>query len=499
MTHAPTGSANVLTRHGTGPVGKIPDSLRDVEHAVTSLRDFYAWLTSYRDTEQSKVRRIPFTELKAWRFEGSTGNLVHDSGRFFSVQGLRVRDAPGSVPSWEQPVISQPEVGVLGILVKEFNGIPHCLMQAKMEPGNHNGVQLSPTVQATRSNYTRVHGGRPVPYLDYFRNASGHRVLADVLQSEQGSWFHRKRNRNIVVETTEDVELLDGFYWLSAGQLHALLAVDDLVNMDARTVMSCLPLTDPALPNLRPPDGDPRSLYPVDVDTIRTSLTRSLDPAHGALHSPGSLRNWFTGARADFEGEATLVGLGSIRGWHRTEDRISHESGLFFDVMAVDVETGSREIGGWTQPMIEARGQGVTAFLVQRIDGVLHVLVRAKHEPGFMDAVELAPTVQCTPENYTVLPAEAAPPFLDEVLSAPAEAIRFDTVLSEEGGRFFHTRSRHVIVEISPERELQEPDDFRWLTAHQLSGLVQHSNYLNIQARSLLACLHSLLCQTRGE
>ncbi|WP_079036346.1 MULTISPECIES: NDP-hexose 2,3-dehydratase family protein [Streptomyces] len=499
MTHAPSGSANVLTRPENRSATGIARSMRDVDHAVTSLRDFHTWFDAYRDTEQSKIRHIPFTELQGWRFEESSGNLVHDSGRFFSVQGLRVRNAPGGVPSWEQPVIHQPEVGVLGILVKEFDGIPHCLMQAKMEPGNHNGVQLSPTVQATRSNYTRVHGGRAVPYLDYFRNAARHRVLADVLQSEQGSWFYRKRNRNIVVETTEDVELLEGFYWLSVGQLHALLAVDDLVNMDARTVMSCLPLTDPALPGFGSPGGDPRSPYPVEDDTVRSSLARSLDPGHGALHPLGSVRNWISGVRAEFDGHAELVDLGAIGGWHRSAERISHESGLFFDVMAVDVRTGSREIGGWTQPMIEARGQGVVAFLVQRIDGVLHALTRVKHEAGFMDAVELAPTVQCTPENYTVLPPEAAPPFLDEVLHAPADAIRFDSVLSEEGGRFFHTRSRYLIVEVPAGRELRAPEDYRWLTAHQLSGLVQHSNYLNIQARSLLACLHSLLRQTRGE
>ncbi|MGV9884590.1 NDP-hexose 2,3-dehydratase family protein [Streptomyces sp. NPDC003006] len=496
MTHAQPGSATVLTRAGTGSVAGIARSMRDPDHAVTSLRDFHAWFAAYSDTEQSNVRCIPFTELKGWRFGEPDGNLVHDSGRFFSVRGLRVRDT-GPVPCWEQPVIHQPEVGVLGILVKEFDGIPHCLMQAKMEPGNHNGVQLSPTVQATRSNYTRVHGGRPVPYLDYFRNAAPQHVLADVLQSEQGSWFYRKRNRNIVVGTTEDVELLDGFRWLSVGQLHALLAVDDLVNMDARTVMSCLPFTGSGYP--RPADGDRRSPDPVADETIHSALARSLDPGHGALHSAGSVRNWFTDARAGFEGEATLVGLAGVRGWQRSADRISHESGLFFDVMAVDVRTGSREVGGWTQPMIAARGQGVIAFLVQRIGGVLHALTRVASEPGFMDAVELAPTVQCTPENYAVLPAEAAPPFLDEVLHAPAETIRFDTVLSEEGGRFFHTRSRYLIVERPPESELVEPDGFRWLTAHQLSGLVQHSNYLNIQARSLLACLHSLLRQTRGE
>ncbi|WP_320782571.1 NDP-hexose 2,3-dehydratase family protein [Streptomyces sp. CRN 30] len=469
------------------------------DSAVTTMRDFHAWFTAYGEAHQSKVRRIPFTELKGWRFERPTGDLVHDSGRFFSVRGLRVHNPTSPVSDWDQPVIDQAEVGLLGILVKKFDGVPHCLMQAKMEPGNCNRIQLSPTVQATRSNYTRVHGGRPVPYLDYFRNASRHRVLADVLQSEQGSWFYRKRNRNIVVETAENVEPLDGFHWLSVGQLHALLASDDLVNMDTRTVMSCLPFArDVSSPALRRPSGDRGSLYPVEGETFLSALARSLDPRHGTMHSFGSVHSWFTNARAEFRGRATPTDLNSLRGWHRTAERISHESGLFFDVMAVDVRTGSREIGGWTQPMIEARGQGVTAFLVQRIDGVLHALVQVKHEPGFMDAVELAPTVQCTPENYTVLPAEAAPPFLHEVLSAPAEAIRFDTVLSEEGGRFFHTRSRYMIVEVPPGRELREPDSFRWLSAHQLSRFVQHSNYLNIQARSLLACLHSLLCQIRG-
>lgn len=65
----------------------------------------------------------------------------------------------GRVASWDQPIINQPEVGYLGFIVKEFNGVLHFLMQAKIEPGNVNHVQLSPTIQATRSNYTQVHQG----------------------------------------------------------------------------------------------------------------------------------------------------------------------------------------------------------------------------------------------------------------------------------------------------------------------------------------------------
>jgi len=169
--------------------------------------------------------------------------------RFFSVEGLRVRTDRPWVSEWAQPIIVQPEIGVLGILVKRFDGVPHCLMQAKMEPGNINGLQMSPTVQATRSNYMKVHGGAATKYMEYFRPGSRRRVLFDGLQSEQGSWFLHKRNRNIVVETDDDVPLDEDFCWLTLDQIRRLLRLDHMVNMDSRTVLACVP---PAL--ARPDD-----------------------------------------------------------------------------------------------------------------------------------------------------------------------------------------------------------------------------------------------------
>jgi oxidase EvaA len=46
-----------------------------------------------------------------------------------------------------------------------------------MEPGNINKVQLSPTVQATESNYTRVHGGKAIKYLNFFKNKNQKKIL----------------------------------------------------------------------------------------------------------------------------------------------------------------------------------------------------------------------------------------------------------------------------------------------------------------------------------
>ncbi|MFI7640925.1 NDP-hexose 2,3-dehydratase family protein [Nonomuraea sp. NPDC049400] len=412
------------------------------------------WLSAHGSM---KAERIPLDELTGWRRDRGTGNLVHTSGKFFSVEGVDVHHPEGPVSRWAQPIINQPEVGVLGILMRRLDGVPHLLLQAKHEPGNVNGAQLSPTVQATRSNYTRVHGGRPVPYLDRFRSPDG-RVLSDVRQSEQGSWFYRKRNRNMVIEIADDLAPSPGFRWLALDDVLDLLSVPDVVNMDTRTVLSCLP------PSVW---GDDHAM-----------------PGR-SRHDMGEILSWITQRRSTIEIHVERIPLDRVGGWRREHGTISHETGRYFAVMGVSVTASDREVGAWTQPMIEPTAPGVVAFLLNWFDGVPHVLVRARVEPGYADVAELGPTVQCAPANH-----DTPPPFLEEVLGTPPGRVLFDTMLSEEGGRFYHARNRYLIVETDADHA---HPDFRWVSLPQLTELLRHSHYLNVQARTLIACLYSVV------
>ncbi|WP_432744288.1 NDP-hexose 2,3-dehydratase family protein [Streptomyces sp. JH002] len=440
---------------------------------------FWPWWRQRSRSHRFDVTPIPFGQLVDWRFDPATGNLGHTSGKFFTIEGLRVRSDHGPVREWDQPIIHQPEIGILGILVKEFDGVPHCLMQAKMEPGNINTLQLSPTVQATRSNYTRVHRGGRTRYLEHFVGEERGRVLVDVLQSEQGSWFYRKRNRNMVVEVTGDIPVHDDFRWLALRDVLDLLHADNIVNMDARTVLSCMPFAAPG--------GDSGSRHA--PPEFRAALARSLDPRAGSAHDLTELLSWFTGERTRHEMTARLIPAAGISGWRRTPHEIAHEEGKHFRVIGVRVEASSREVPSWRQPLLEPVGRGVIAFLAKRIDGVAHVLTHARVEPGFVDTVELGPTVQLLRENYTGLPQ---PRYLDDVLGADPSRIRFDALLSEEGGRFLDAQNRYLVVEVDEDFPAHCPQDYRWVTLGQLSGLLRHSHYLSVQARTLVACLHSL-------
>ncbi|WP_067010728.1 NDP-hexose 2,3-dehydratase family protein [Streptomyces cellostaticus] len=446
--------------------------------AVARDVSFDRWLDEQHRRQRYDVRRTPLDTLPGWRFCRDTGDLVHSSGRFFSVSGLRATTgfgAEGQRPrSWTQPVIVQREVGLLGILLKEYRGEVHCLLQAKMEPGNLNGLQLSPTVQATRSNFTGVHRGRRVPYTEYFTgDRHGGRVLADSLQSEQGWWFLHKRNRNVVVMTDEDVPALDGFRWLSLRQVGELLRTDHLVNMDSRTVLSTLPRQ-----LLAGPGG---VSAPVREDD--------------ALHSFTEVLSVLADARFRYELVQEQLPLRKVleddtSPWQRTRDGIGRHDGRHFTVLGVSVEAEAREVARWSQPLL-APVAGLAGLLVQRVDGVPHVLLRARVEAGTLNVAEFGPTVQCSPRHLNGRGARR-PEFLDTLLAPRAGRVLFDTEQSEEGGRFHHALTRNLIVELDEADEgaaRDLPPDFCWVSVPQAQALLRHGNHLNVQARCLMTAL----------
>ncbi|HSX99355.1 MAG TPA: NDP-hexose 2,3-dehydratase family protein [Streptomyces sp.] len=425
--------------------------------------DFAGWLAERARVNRQRVEPIPFSALSGWDFDADTGDLRHHTGRFFSVRGLRVRPGgPSGPPEWSQPIIDQPEIGVLGILATTLDGVRHFLLQAKAEPGNVNGVQLSPTVQATRSNYTRVHRGGSVRYLEYFtgRRERG-RVLVDVLQSEQGAWFLRKRNRNMIVEVDDEVPAHDDFRWLTLSEIRALLHHDNLINMDARTVLSCLPAGHPA--------GEQR-----------------------ALHSMTELSSWFTEAKTRCELTADVVPLTDVTGWRRTPTEIAYDGGGRFRIIAVDVTAPHREVPSWTQPMLAPCARGLAALLYRTIDGVPHFLAQAQAQEGCLDRLEIGPTVHCVPDARADAPPDERPPYLDVLGSLSPDRIRYDRVQSEEGGRFFAAENRYVIAELDEDFPTEVPPRFCWMTLGQLKELLRHSHYVNIEARTLVACAEAL-------
>lgn len=451
---------------------------------------FLRWFNGRARDNRFVVEQIPFSELDNWTFAGEPCRLAHRSGKFFTIEGIRVRTNFGPTQQWEQPIINQPEIGILGIISSVFDGVRYFLMQVKMEPGNINLLQLSPTVQATKSNYTQVHKGKIPHYLEYFIDPGRARVLVDQLQSEQGSRFLRKQNRNMVIEVTEPIPLYDEFCWLTLGEIKQLLTIDNLVNMDSRTVLSCIPLAHPDWGFYH------RAYLPADPACVRafdcelTGFAKEIflsTVCVQAQHTLDEIISWFTELKTRYELALDPIPLNRIRNWVLTDREIHHETGQYFSVIAVAVQADNREVLCWTQPLLKHTGYGVVGFLSQKINGVLHFLVRASLEPGNRHLIEMGPTVACSePERRSQISPPM--PFLDLFIAPAPEQVRYSTIQSEEGGRFYHFQNRYMILQLPDDTPLDFPDNFIWMTLKQVIDFTRHS-YFNIEARNLLSCL----------
>ena len=103
------------------------------ESAVESIKDWSEFdsvesVMHWFRLEQKKCRMvvedIPLNDCSGWSFDNHKGIFCHNSGEFFYVQGVRVKNTDGRevVGGWDQPILTQVGFngGLLGLLRKKL-------------------------------------------------------------------------------------------------------------------------------------------------------------------------------------------------------------------------------------------------------------------------------------------------------------------------------------------------------------------------------------------
>lgn len=433
------------------------------------------WISKNNTDLKVSITRNRLTDSDTWFYDEERGEIRNKNNSFFQIRGLQqYRDGEMIL---EQPILIQDEIGYLGIICKEIDGVLQFLMQAKIEPGNVNKIQISPTIQATKSNFTQKHGGKKPAYLDYFLNANPENIIVDQIQSEQSSRFLGKRNRNIIIMVDEEIEVLPSHRWMTLGTIKQLMKIDNLVNMDTRTVLSCIPYCSAELS-----DMEKCEIYEMFTDK----------PLFRSMFGEGErdfvkVYRYINNYKMLHGCENKIVPLTELKSWSFTDEEIVHKNGYPFKVIFCDIEIEGREVTHWTQPLFQAEGIATFGLITAEFEGVKKFLVHAKPEAGCFDGIELAPTVQleaAVPESE-YLPLDK---LFFELLENGAE-LKNNVILSEEGGRFYHEQNRNIILNVSPDKVGELPEGYFWLDYKTLNGMVHYNNVLNIQLRNLLSLL----------
>lgn len=449
-----------------------PDSMEN------STEEILSWIRDRNKTVAVEIHKNRLEDSGFWFYDREEGCIRNQNHSFFTITGYRQTMADGTMLS--QPIILQQEIGYLGILCREIGGVMHFLMQAKIEPGNVNKIQLSPTIQATKSNFTQKHGGAKPPYLEYFLNASKYEIVVDQIQSEQSSRFYKKRNRNIMIRVEEEVPVLPSHRWMTLGQLKRLMHEDNLVNMDTRTVISCIPY---AKLNLSPSE-----LLKLSDGFQDKALFRSVFVGAAENVLP-EVYQYINNQKMFAEAKRELLPLHELADWEMRDGELVCKNPYPFKVIFCDIAIEGREVKHWTQPLFEANGIATFGLICCEEDGVLKFLVKVMPEVGCFDGVELGPTMQR--EAVAISQEENEVSRFFQTRLSSGEGIIFDHLLSEEGGRFYHEQNRNVLLRVKRDELPDLPEGYFLLDYRTLNELVQVNNTLNIQLRNLLSLLEA--------
>lgn len=456
----------------------IINSSFEKENCINGLDEILLWIQDKNNSIKVNIQKITLDQCIPWFYDSEKGTIQNSKGSFFSIAGIQQWENDRLI--CEQPILLQLEIGYLGIICKKINGVMYFLMQAKIEPGNINKVQLSPTIQATKSNFMQMHGGKKPAYLDYFLNASNHTIIVNQIQSEQSSRFFHKRNRNIMIYVESDVEILPSHKWMTLGQIKQLMKYDNLVNMDTRTVLSCIPISMFDLSK-----NESCTLYNKFNDkSIFNSMMENSDFMYPKIY------HYVNNYKMFCDKYTTFVPLKSLNSWLFLDDQIVSKNDYSFKVIFCDIEIEGREITKWNQPLFEAVGKALFGLACCDFCGTKKFLVKVTNEVGCFDDVEIGPTVQLE-ANYNKEKFDIVEEiFMDHYKNN--HGILQNVCLSEEGGRFYCEENHNVILEISIEDLCKIeciPDEYFWVDYSTLNQLVLMNNCLNIQLRNLMSLL----------
>ena len=437
---------------------------------MSASNNILDWLKERRDASDLCCEEIPFNALNKWNVNSE--NIKHDSGRFFSIIGVRESHPVTGEVFGEQPIINQPEIGVLGYILQKSGGKVRILLQAKTEPGNVGGTQIAPTVQATQSNYTCVHNGIETRFIDYFIK-DNKLIQNGMLQSEQGTRFLGKYNRNITrcLNDTDKVKNVNGNWkWFNLDDFFQIIDFDYCINTDARSVLVCSDWNEFNV-SLKPFEKN------MGYDAFGEKLYFSYRATEGvALNETKGIINLLESTREENKFAIKKIDLENLNGWMHDENKISNRDQ--FEVKAFNVIVKGREVPCWSQPLVHSYSTGLIILYCQVIGGILHFLIRASKEIGFSEFVQFGPSVQVVDKDDNLFPYE----FNDKDISKISSCIQ-----SDEGGRFYHCNVEYNLIEINNNVSIDLPPDYCWITLQQIYELLPNKGFFTNEFRSALS------------
>ena len=185
-----------------------------------------------------------------------------------------------------------------------------------------------------------------------------------------------------------------------------------------------------------------------------------------------------------------LVNFNNCKDWYLDKNNnITHKSGQFFQVKAVNIKGASkREVNSWSQPILTQKHGGILAFISRftNQNGV-EFLLEGKTEPGDDSDIKFAASFQATQSNINRAHGGKLPRFHDIVIQRKGSKLIYLASHNEEGARFWKKSNLNVIVQLNnPYDKRIKGENYKWASLTQIKKLGLKDNLVTPFVKTIL-------------
>ena len=154
------------------------------------------------------------------------------------------------------------------------------------------------------------------------------------------------------------------------------------------------------------------------------------------------------------------------------------------------VKTNKREITNWSQPIIKGSKMAFVGYLIKKFKNTNHYLCRYILKPGSKEA-----TYTCSVNTSQFIGYKKnknLSNFQKKLISKffiKSKNLIYDNILSDEGGRFYHSQVKYVACRLDKNQDLELPENYIWLSQNQIIDLI-FKQKIDIEARLLFGIIN---------
>ena len=204
---------------------KIEERIEEIKNCISH----------FKENKIIEHSTMPLRNLidKGWSI--TSKSISSETNKHFELVGVKASIGSREVSSWYQPIVKDNVPKTYVFLIKEINKTPHIAVQAVEEDFSWSGPELGPSLHSIDSQSMLLEKLR-----DLGITSKQYRVIYDKLQSEEGGRFLEQKNRYMLIDLDNSVEvkMTDRFRWMTLYQLKKMTSLECSVNIEARTLLT---------------------------------------------------------------------------------------------------------------------------------------------------------------------------------------------------------------------------------------------------------------------